>query len=464
MAPAVVVGGIALEVLIAQEVLNNLVGALVGQTLSAILAPEFALLQQESWKVQLHPGQLAQVGLPLDPATLASAVVRGQRGIERALDDASRQGVEGSDFHTLVATAGQPLPLQLATEAWRRQIIPEKGPADGVSLEQAIRESDLKNKYIDTVKKLQFQLPPIGVVIEGWLRAQITPEKALEWAYKQGVDAETATLMFKAAGRPPSPQELLELWRRGVIPETGTGGDSLSVDQGYLETDLKDKWLPIWKKLRLYVPPPRTVTALLREGAIDDKQAAAWFADAGLDAEGVAAYIHSAHHQRTAATKELAKAEILTLWVNKLVSDAQATEFLSKEGYAPETITYEMEVADFRERTRQLNAVLGRIRSLYIAHKIDKTAAMAALTDLGLEPLSRDAQVAAWEVAAQNNVAILTPAQIGGLVSLGWLSFRDGVGLLEGHGYSPIDAQLYLVEHLKMRPGDPNPPEGLTLQ
>jgi hypothetical protein len=439
---------------IAETVLIQIVGQLVSSTIGAALAPELLELQQESFKLTNTRA--------LDPPLSIDAYIRGYRTEAQSKDDVAASGFDGESWQAMANTAGQPLPLQLAFEAWRRGIIPKSGPADGVNLEQAIRESDLKNKYIGTVEALQYQLPPIGVVIEGWLRAQIDQAAALKYADQQGVTAEVATLMFKAAGRPFGPQELLQLYHRGLIPKSGRGGDTLSLEQGFLETDLKDKWLPLFEPLGDYIPPPRTITALLREGAITEQQAAAWFADHGLKPETVTAYVASAHHQRTAASKELAKADVLALYAAKLLTTAQATQFLEAEGYAAETVAYELEVADFREHNRQLSGVLGRIRSLYIAHKITKDAAMQALTDLGLEPSSRDAQLAAWAVAAQNNVAILTPAQIGGLVKLGWLAFDTGAGLLEGHGYSPNDAALFLVEHLKLAPGDPQAPPGLS--
>lgn len=449
--PAAIGGLLAID--IAETVLVQIVGQLVAATLAAVLAPELEGLQVDAYGT--IDQRLGSPPTPLPAAQAAQAVIRGYWNQQQGAAEAKFTGYNPERFKVMTDTAGQPLPLLTLAEAWRRGFIPKSGRgADSVSLEQGIRESDLKDKWLEVVEKLQYQLPPIGVIIEGWLRAQISPEQALKLADQAGVDKETATLMFKAAGRPPGPQELLELWRRGVIPEEPTGGDTLSLHQGYLETDLKDKWYPAWKELYRYVPPPRTVTAMVREGAFTDAQALAYYKDAGLDDKLAAAYLEAAHHQRTAATKELAKGDILALLMDELIDEPAALADLEALGYAPETAKFEVEIARARAEHALLNQVLTRLRTLYVAHKLDKQQALEALTALGLSPTARDKQLGYWDQARANNVAVLTPAQIGEAVKLGWLDATEGLGLLQGHGYSPADATLYLVVHLKLAPGD----------
>jgi hypothetical protein len=444
-----------LALLIGEEAATNLVFQLVGQIVSAGLAPELLALQEKAFSV--FPTAA------LSPAQAADAQIRGYMTPGDAANEAALSGMNGPRFGHLVDSAGQPLPLLMLMEAWRRGFIPKSGVGAGsLSLEQGIRESDLKDKWIPVAEQLQYQVAPIGTVVEGLLRAQITPAQATQLANFQGIDQATLDLMFRSAGRPPSPQELMELWRRGIIPESGTGGASISVEQGYLETDLKDKWLSTWKHLRDYIPPPRTVTAMLREGAYTEAQATKHYADAGLTAEDTAAYLAAAHHQRVAATKELNKGTVIALYIDRLIDHPTATALLEKEGYAPETAAYELESADFRAEHVLLNQVLTRLRTLYIGHKIQKQQASQALDSLGLTPVARDQQLKFWDEARANNVAVLTAAQIGDLVKLGWYSFATGTAQLEGHGYSPSEAQLYLLAHLKTPPGTGQPP-GVTV-
>ena len=287
-----------------KEVVDIFFWQTLGAVLQASLAPEIAALQQESFK-------LTQT-LPLGPPELAAAVVRGHRAQAQATDDAKRSGIAPADFQTLIDETGQPLPLESLLEAWRRDIISLAGTgADSTALEQGIRESALKDKWFPVLEKLQFRVPDPGIVIEGWLRSVIDDPTARKHLYHAGIDDATATLMYKASGRPPSPGELADAYHRGLIPETGTGPDTLSLEQGFLETDLKNKWWPIWLQIQSYIPPPRTITALIREGTMTDEEGLAWFKKAGLSQDLAAIYVHSAHNQKVQPDKDLAKADVL---------------------------------------------------------------------------------------------------------------------------------------------------------
>jgi hypothetical protein len=426
------------------------------QLSSTILGPEMVGLQQEIFKLNSS--------LQLSIADAVEAVIKSHMSEAQGEEEASLSGLKADRFRLLVASAGEPPGLDFLLEAMRRGFIPTAGTgAESTSLEQGIRESRLKNKWIDVIEKMQFHLPEPSIVIEGWLRAQIDRAKALEYLRQSGITPEVADLWYKSSGRPPGPMELIELYRRGAIPEAGEGGDTLSLRQGYLETDLKNKWYPKWLELARYVPPPRTVTAMVREGAFTDAQALVFYKDSGLDQTTATAYLEAAHHQKVAAAKELAKGTVLALYRDRLIDHAQALAYLEAEGYAAATAAYELEVADFQQEKVQLDAVLTRLRTLYIAHKIDKVTATAALDTLGLDATARDHQLGFWDQARANNVAVLTAAQIGELVKLGWLSFDSGANLLQGHGYSVADSELYLIAHLKLVPGDPSLPPDLSV-
>ena len=454
----VAVAGIALEVLIAQEVLNNLIGQLVSQILSAALAPYFAALQQESFKFAIFSSKGELGGFPLGTADLADAVIKGHRGLAQAMDDATRQGIVNSDFQTLVDSAGEPIPLLTAMEAWRRGIIKDSSSDPNVpTLEKAIRDSRLKNVWFDTVKALQYQLPPIGTIIEAWLRAQLPPDKALALAKEAGVDADTATLMFKAAGRPPSPQELLTLWNRGVIPETGTGGDSISVDQGFLETDLKDKWLATWKKLREYRPPPRTITALQRAGAITDEQALALYQGEGLSKEMAAIYTATAHRERVQATRELTKAELVSLYVDQAIDAPELTRRLLARGWTAADAAAEIDLADLKVAHALEQRAVNRVGTLYTGRKIDKQAAMTTLGSLKLPSAQVDRLIQIWTLERGDNLRHLTPAEIGWLVKSGVMDEASGLDELGNLGYGEHDAWLVLTYETKARLATPEP-------
>jgi hypothetical protein len=393
------------------------------------------------------------------PVELAAGVVRGHVEPGPAFNEAKKSGYDKEPFQLLLDNAGQPLPLQALLEAWRRGFITKEGKgAESTSLEQGIRESDLKNKWTKIVEQLQYQLANPGVVIEGWLRAQIGEKDAREILRQNGIDEATATLMYKAAGRPPAPEQLLTLMHRGVIPEAGEGGDTLSVRQGYLETDLKNKWYDKWLHLGDYLPPPRTVTAMLREGAITDVQAAALFKASGLLPEMVTAYLAAAHHQRTAASKELTKADAIAAYMDGLLPRAGLLAVLTHLKWSPEAAALEVEMADFRKRKALISSAVTLIRGKYVARKIAKSTATAALAELGVSAAGVSQYLAVWNVERQHTVLRLTPAQWAKAVKQGWIKAGQGLSQLEGMGYTPFEAWVLLADALNDNTFAPQPP------
>jgi len=109
----------------------------------------------------------------------------------------------------------------------------------------------------------------VAAVVRGYLSET---EGATE-ASLSGIDARRFQLLVDAAGNPPAPAELLELWRRKVIPETGSGADSVSVEQGIREGQTKNKWIGPLKALKSALPSPDAALEALLEGQTDDATA-----------------------------------------------------------------------------------------------------------------------------------------------------------------------------------------------
>jgi hypothetical protein len=433
-----------------ETIRSILIWQVLGQLIQPILSPAVIQLQQEVLRTT-HP-------VALDIASSVDAVIKGHKSFDDGYADASQYGISREDFTTLVASAGAPPDLAFLTEAWRRGFIAESGLADNsTSLEQGIYESRLKNKWVEVVKKMQFRLADPSLVIEAWLRAQIEEPAARELLRKAGVDEPTGTLWYKASGRPPGPMELIELTRRGFIPEAGEGGDTLSLRQGYLETDLKNKWYDVWKRLMEYHPPPRTITALLRAGSITEADALDAYKKSGLDEKWAAAYVADAHHQRTATTRELVKSDILTLYAEAIFSREEAKAHLETLGYVGPVAEFELEAVDFRRTRALIDHAVNRVRAFYVGHKISEQHALDSLAALnvGKEQITRLLQV--WRLERADNVKTLSAAEVVRLAKLGVIEEPQALAMLEQEGYSPLDAWYRLADGLGGLPVTPRP-------
>lgn len=437
---AAAAAGIPLEVFIAEEVLTNLVFQLVGQVVSAALAPEMLELQQLSFR-------LVQ-SRELDPAIAVDAYVKSHLDENQAKDRASAAGYSGEVFKIMADTAGEPPGVDFLAEAWRRGIIDfdDTGPG-AVTFKQGVLESRVKNKWWEAINRMAFRLPDPGTVTEARLRGYINPAKFQDLMRQIGFDAEAAHFIYVAAGVPLSPGEGYEAFHRGLIPEDDANPDNPSLAQIFRESRINDKYLAVWKALNTYLPPPRTVTALLRVGSITQAQALDLFKKSGLTPELAAAYVADASNQRLQGTKELAKGDVLNLYAAKEMSAKDAHDALAAMGYSDADIGFELGYTDFKLVTAQVSAGVSRLRTLYTGHKINKQTAVDTLATLGLQADAVNAMVKVWDAEAEANPTLLTAVQIADIAAQGYLAPADALNELQGRGYDERDAYALLVLH-----------------
>ena len=243
-----------------------LMWSVLSALISAVLAPELELVQREVFK--------ALPSTPLTPAQLADMVVRHIVSGADGASYARESGIAAADFQRMVESAGEGLgPADLA-EALRRGIIPAEGTGpDAVSFEQGMAEAHTRDKWADTVRKLSVKEPSPIDPLEALLQGQLTEDVAKALYVRFGGDPEHFTWLFNSRGQAPTPVELLELANRGIIPWDGVGPDKVSYEQGFLEGPARNKWEGPFRALGEYVVPPRSITAMVRSGALDDAAA-----------------------------------------------------------------------------------------------------------------------------------------------------------------------------------------------
>lgn len=414
----------------------------LGQLLAAALAPAMELVQREANK--------ALPATPLSAEQLADMVVRNIVDQVQAAGYARESGIAPADFARLVHNAGEPPSLTEAIELLRRGLIERSGAGpDSTSFEQIVAESRLFTKYTDAVLALgDVPLPP-AVAVDGVVEGQISAEYGAHEAFLSGVSAERFQHMVNIRGNPPSPSEAAELLKRGLIPLTGTGPDAVSFQQAIFEGATKDKWWQLFAKLADYVPPPRTVSAMVRSGAMTDAQALQLYEAAGLTQELAATYLADAHHQRTQATRDLTTSEIEQAYIDRLMDADTAATMLKALGDSTEDAQLRLAMADFRRLRALVTQLVGKIRSLYLGRRIDKPAAMGALDEAGVAATQRDELLAVWDIELQSTVLVLTAAEVCDAVKYGLLDADSAVARLVAMGYPRDEAiiRLGLVLH-----------------
>jgi hypothetical protein len=383
--------------------------AILQQLAQTILQPVLADVSEHVWQGAVDVG-IKQV---LSPQDLADMVVKNIITQANGADTASMSGVDAGDFDLLVKNDGEPPGLEQVLEWWRRGFIGfDDTGVETPSVQRAVRTSRIYDYWTEVIK--QAALIPISVAdaVNGVQRGQISQTEGETYAYQNGISNQDFQVLLNTRGNPPSPGELIELYRRGFIQPKGIGPHLTTFEQGIYEGDTKNKWWPLFFELTNYVPPPRTVTTLLSHGAITEAEAQTFFQYAGLAPDLAAAYVRSATSEKLATRKNLAEATVLKLYYDRLVTAEQATPMLEDLGYTAEDVTFLLELEDFGRAAAAYNSAVTRVGTLYVSRKITRDSAVSALQKLDVQTAAVTQMLGIWDAELSANIRTLTESQI----------------------------------------------------
>ena len=388
--------------------------------------------------------------MALSPAESAQAVIRTAWDRDRAAHEAQRWGLTGDRFDVLVKLAGQaPAPGDLAVALRRKIIDPER-------FRLGIAQGNLRNEWAEVVRQLAVQQPSPTAMLQAELEGQLTHAEALDRYVKLGGDPDYYQVLFDTQGQAPSPLEAAEAARRGIIPWAGRGPGVTSFEQAFLEGPWRNKWLDAYRALSQYLPPPRTITAMYREGSLSHDQAASLLQRQGVPPELVTAYLSSGSAQKVEKGRDLAQAAMLALYRDRITDRGQAAAMLQSIKYDAHEADYLLKVVDLEVAQRFMTAAVGRVHSLYVGHKIAQAAVKSTLASLKVPADNIEQLVSVWSLERQANVRTLTAADYRSAFAKGLLTREQASDQLVQLGYTAHDAWLYLSLHAgKPLPGEP---------
>ncbi|HET9247708.1 MAG TPA: hypothetical protein VFO15_18030 [Xanthobacteraceae bacterium] len=375
--------------------------SLIGVGLAAILYP---FLQAA---LQPHVNSLAQQAwsrdenLVLTPAELALAVIKNTMTHADAVAEVGDSGINPARFDVMVNNTGEPPGIAELLQALRRGII------DQTRLAHGVRQSRVRDEWLDVITALRYAPPPAGEVVAGRVKEHLTDAEYHQKLSEAGTDPANAAWMLAAAGRPYGIEQALHLLNRGVI-------DEARVRQVIAQSDVNTEFTDDILELRHYFPPPRSIVPMLRSGAITEAQARTLLADYGVGEPWATAFITEATHTKAAEVKQLSQAQTLRMYGAKFIDHATATDRLQRLGYDAATITLLLEFADEAQHERYTNAVVTRIHSRFVNYKLTEAEARSALTADHIPAGAITDLLALWNIERDANVHVLTPAAIVG--------------------------------------------------
>lgn len=367
--------------------------------------------------------------------TTADAAAMWNRGIidwAEAHRLGNRDGTTPTDMDRYLELGGEPPPLQELLLAWRRGIITEE------QVDRAIRQGPIRFEWIPVVKALMWNPLPPSEAADAVNQGHMPLDRARQVAAESGIKPDDFDTIIENAGLPPGLSVLTDAWNRGLVTEP-------EFERAFLESRLKNRYVPLYKALRWRTIPQDTVRKLFREGVYTRDQALERLAWEGYSPEDREALILSEETGSSDSTKELSKSEILGLYVDRAIARADAAEFLAALGYAAGEVEWLLTLAEIRQSRKFSDAVVTRVRAGYVAHRMDASEASSIMDSLRIPPEQRDELVSLWDLERLALTKGLTTAQIQAAMKRGLIDPDAAVAKFVEQGYSNEDASILVA-------------------
>lgn len=371
-------------------------------------------------------------------ADIALALLRGNVDQAQADRLAARQGITPEVLGLLTANTGEPPGIIDMVGLWRR------GKISRERLVRAILQSRVRNEWVDAIELLAVQPPTTEEVLQALVQGEVSLPEAERRFAEAGGDPAWFTPAYQTRANAPSPEQAAAMANRGIIPWDGRGGNVVSFAQAFAEGRWKNKYHDAFRRLAVYLPPPREVATLSREGAVTEAQAERLWEEHGLSPELAHTYWVSAHFQRTSTVHELARSEIVALYFDQAITRTQALAMLEKQRWPPADAEWILDIADLRRARAAHEAAVKKVTALYVNYKIDRPAAASALHALDVPQAQADQIILFAELERAANLKTLTPAEIESAWFYNLVTTQEALRMLENDGYTPLDAWIKL--------------------
>jgi hypothetical protein len=367
----------------------------------------------------------------ISAADAAEMVVQGIIGQPEGESFATEDGWDSESFDRFVRLAGNPPGPQDTLSLWNRGLMTEQEAT------LALRQSRLKPEWIETVKQSRIHPVSTAQAVEAVVKQQITRDEGVSIAAENGIDAKGFDLLVKAAGRPIGIVQALALYNRGYFTRADV---EEVVARSNVRTDYTDAVL----HLAIRYPSLFQIRTLIQNGAIDDAYAISLITDQGYPQKLAEGIVKAAHGEKLQTHKDLTVSEITTLYQGEAISREDAVAMLGDLDYDAKESAFILDLAEFRRIARFQEAVINRLHSQYVAHRIAEDVVSNTLDKLGVAQAQRENLIDLWKEERGANVKVLTPAQIVKATHKGLLTADDGKAELMYQGYSDRDAGILL--------------------
>ena len=340
-------------------------------------------------------------------------------------------GLSAEDFDRLTLLGGDPLPPQDLGTAYRRGIISRD------RFEKGIIQGPLRKEWFDVLEELQISRMSTIDAADGVNQGYVPLAEARKIARENGLDPDDFETLVLMAGQPPGIEFAQEALNRGVITKA-------EFDTMFLESRIKNRYLDLLYAMRIRLIPQETARVAYRKGVYSREKLISTLQAHGFSPEDAATLAEMEDVGGDDTTRELTRAQIVDLYEEGIFAQETALELLRGMGYSEEHSLAMIELVDLKNVRKYINSAITRIRSSYLAGKIDVNDASAQLDAFGIQPSQRDTYLDIWTIDRDTVTKSLTASQIRQAAKMGLITDVEAIGRLVGQGYAPDDATLYL--------------------
>lgn len=367
----------------------------------------------------------------LSPADIALASLRGNITDGDATSFASMAGMEQDELNILIGNTGEPPGLMQLLEAYRRGFI------DQATLAHGIRQSRVRDEWIDTVERLRYAPMSTADAVRAVVQNYLSDDDGKKIAEQNGLEPEHWETLREAFGRPLSHEQMMQLYYRGKVTIE-------QVHQAFRESDLKDKYINQATELGVKLPALFETVNLYKNGSLSAPLASRILLEQGYQKDIVDYIVKSAGTEKPATPKHMTTAELEQMYQDGLLSEDQVKARMVKLGYSKDDADALVTLVDAKLASHVASTEITKVGKKFQQETIDATQAEKDLTHMGVSSANAKRIINLWKLEQEATVKQLTPSQVLRMLKAGLLDRDQAHKRLVKDGYSTGDATLLI--------------------
>lgn len=326
-----------------------------------------------------------------------------------------------------------------------------RGEIDDTQLRTMLHANRLGDESIELLKKLYEIIPPVQDIITMAVREVFSPDIIAKfgqmqdfppefgaWAKKQGLTEFWAKNYWAAHWSLPSPLQAFEMLHRGVI-------DSNELDTLLRALDIMPYWRDKLTKIA-YNPLTRVdVRRMFDHGVLDESGVFKAYKDVGYNDENAGLMTEFTKKFVADPERNLTKADILSLFKKRGLTETEAVQRLMSIGYNEDTAWLLLYRAMFEVESAMKSKAVSSVRKLYVAGKITESEVVSNLAGYNMAANEINQYLEVWDLDRLDKVRNLTVKDIERFYKQEVITIEETMTELRELGYNMQDSQRFVT-------------------